>query len=139
MLDKFIDDLKNSTGTIVRQTSFAIAVAVCLLITTGFLCAALFIAVLEKYGPIYACLTGAAVFFVCGALAATCYLIRRRQIQRQPAEAAKSSLQTALSDPMVLAAALQAVRVIGVKRLVPLIAVGGIALGLFAKRQKAAE
>ena len=139
MLDKFIDDLKDSTGTIVRQTSFAIAVAVCLLITTGFLCAALFIAVLEKYGPIYACLTGAAVFFVCGALAATCYLVRKRQIRRQPVKAAKSSLQTALSDPMVMAAALQVVRVVGVKRLIPLIAIGGIAFGLFSKRSKAAD
>jgi hypothetical protein len=139
MLDKFIEDLKDSTGTVVRQTSFAIAVAACLLITTGFLCAALFLAVLEKYGPIYACLTGATVFFVCGALAATCYLVRKRQIQRQPVETAKSSLQTALSDPMVMAAALQVMRVVGIKRLVPLIAIGGIAFGLFSKRQKTGE
>jgi hypothetical protein len=33
-----------------------------------------------------------------------------------------------------MAAALQAVRVVGVKRLVPLLAIGGIALGLMSKR-----
>jgi uncharacterized membrane protein (DUF441 family) len=139
MLDKFLDDLKDSTGIIARQTSFVIAVAVCLLVTTGFLTAALFMAVLEKYGPVYACLSGAAVFFVCAALAAMCYAVRKRQLKRRPVEAAKSSVQTALSDPMVMAAVLQAVRVVGVKRLIPLLAIGGIAFGLYSKRSKADE
>lgn len=134
MLDKFVDDFKESAGTAMRLTSLAAAVAVCLFITTGFLCAAAFMAVLDRYGPIYACLAGAAVFFVCAAMAALCYALRKRAIRQRPVEAAKSTLQTALSDPIVMAAALQAVRVVGVKRLVPLLAIGGIALGLMTKR-----
>jgi len=39
-----------------------------------------------------------------------------------------------LADPMVVAAGLQIVRAIGVKRLVPIIAVAGLALGLMASR-----
>ena len=37
-----------------------------------------------------------------------------------------------LSDPMLVAAGLQVVRAIGVKKLIPILAVGGLALGFFA-------
>lgn len=139
MLDKFVDDLKESAGTAMRLTSLAAAVAVCLFITTGFLCAAAFIFVLGKYGPVYACLAGAAVFFACAMMAAICYALRKKAIRERPVEAAKSTLQTALSDPLIMATALQAVRVIGVKRMIPLLAIGGIALGLMSKRPPAQE
>ena len=43
-----------------------------------------------------------------------------------------------LADPMVMAAGLQIVRAIGVKRLIPILAVGGLALGLFAGRNATA-
>jgi hypothetical protein len=138
MLHKFIDDFRESTGTALRLTSLAAAVAVLLFITTGFLCAAAFVFVLERYGLMYACLAGAGVFFVATLLAAICYAVRKRQVQRKPVEAAKeakSALQTALSDPMILAAGLQIVRTVGITRLVPILAVGGIALGVMASRR----
>ena len=138
MLHKFIDDFRESTGTALRLTSLAAAVAVLLFITTGFLCAAAFVFVLERYGLMYACLAGAGVFFVATLLAAIYYAVRKRQVQRKPVEAAKeakSALQTALSDPMILAAGLQIVRTVGITRLVPILAVGGIALGVMASRR----
>jgi thiamine monophosphate synthase len=47
-------------------------------------------------------------------------------------------MQAALSDPMVLAAGLQIVRNIGLKRIIiPIVAIGGIALGLMASRRQA--
>lgn len=137
MLHKFIDDFRDSTGTALRLTSLAAAVAVSLFITTGFLCAATFVFVLERYGLMYACLAGAGVFFVATLLAAICYAVRKHQVQRKPVEAAKeakSALQTALSDPMMVAAALQVVRTVGISRLIPILAVGGIALGVMANR-----
>ncbi|MBI3700980.1 MAG: hypothetical protein HY242_11125 [Afipia sp.] len=140
MFHKLMDDFRESTGTALRLTSLAAAVAVSLFITTGFLCAAAFVFVLERYGLMYACLAGAAVFFLTTLLAAACYAIRKRQVQRKPVEAAKeakSALQTALSDPMIVAAGLQIVRSVGVSRLVPLLAVGGIALGVMANRRSA--
>ena len=99
---------------------------------------AAFVFVLERYGLMYACLAGAGVFFVATMLAALCYAVRKRQVRRAPVEAAKeakSALQTALSDPMMVAAALQIVRSVGVKRLIPLLAVGGVALGVLANRR----
>ena len=64
MFERMIDDFKDSTGTALRLTSLAAAVAVALFITTSFLCAAAFVFVLQKYGLIEACLTGAGIFFV---------------------------------------------------------------------------
>lgn len=138
MLQKFVDDLRVSTGGAIRLTSLAIAVAVLLFVTTSFLCAAAFVFVLERYGLIQACLAGAGVFFIATLLAAMSYAIHKRKTPPpKPVESTKSTIQIALSDPMVLAAGLQIVRTIGVKRLVPILAIGGIALGLLASRNAA--
>ena len=139
MFQRLIDDFKDSTGTALRLTSLAAAAALALLVTTAFLCAAAFVYVLEKYGPVQACLTGAAIFFVVALIAAGCYLLRKRAIEARARERAKSAAQTMLSDPMVVAAGLQLVRTIGVKRLIPILAVGGLALGLMASRGAAAD
>src|SRR3569623_2083143 len=126
MFQRLIDDLKDSTGTALRLTSLAAAAAGALLVTTGFLCAAAFVFVLQNYGPVEACLTGAAIFFVVTMLAAGCYMVRKHQIEaraeqaaREAARTAKSAAQTVLADPMLVAAGLQVVRAVGVKRLIP--------------------
>lgn len=133
MFQKMIDDLKASTGSALRLSSLAVAVAACLFITTAFLCAAAFVFALQKYGLIQACLAGAAVFFVATLLAAIGYTVQKREIANKTVETAKSGLSAALSDPMTLAIGLQIVRAVGVKRLVPLLAIGGIALGLMSR------
>ena len=89
---------------------------------------------LEKYGPVQACLTGAAIFFVVTLIAAGSYMVRKKQIEARAEGAAKSAAQAMLADPMVVAAGLQIVRAIGVKRLIPILAVGGLALGFLASR-----
>jgi hypothetical protein len=141
MFQRLIDDFKDSTGTALRLTSLAAAAAMALLVTTAFLCAAAFVFVLEKYGPVQACLTGAAIFFVVTLIAAGCYMVRKKQIKKQiearaeqAAKAAKSTAQTVLSDPMLVAAGIQVIRAIGVKKLIPILAVGGLALGFLASR-----
>lgn len=142
MFQRFIDDFKDSTGTAIRLTSLAAAAAVALLVTTGFLSAAAFVFVLQKYGPVQACLTGAAIFFVLTLIAAGCYMARKRQIEARvehAAKAAKSTAQTVLADPMLVAAGLQVVRAIGVKKLIPILAVGGLALGFLASRNSAPD
>ena len=91
MLQRFIDDIRTSAGTAVRQTSLAAIAAICLLITTAFLCAAAFIAVLNRYGPVEACFAGAAIFFVCTLIAAGIYLVRKRQIKARAEARAKAA------------------------------------------------
>lgn len=138
MLQRMIDDFKDSLANSAWLASLAAAIALTLFIALAFLCAAAFVYVLQTYGLIQACLAGAAVFFAVTVIAAICYLVRARRIKRIQARAAghnrKSPLHSALADPMLVATALQLVRAIGVKRLIPILAVGGVALGFLATR-----
>ena len=138
MFQRMIDDFKFSTGSALRQTSLAAMAAICLLITTAFLCAALFVAVLNRYGPVAACLTGAALFFVVTLIAAGIYLVRKRRLEARAAARAKAAAPSLLADPAMLATGLQLVRMVGMKRLIPILAVGGLALGLLASRGQGA-
>src|SRR5205823_1437835 len=134
MFQRMINDLKDSTGTALRLTSLAAAAAGALFITTSFLCAAAFVFVYQRYGLVEACLTGASVFLVVAVIAAGCYIARKKQVEARAAETTKSAMQTALSDPVLLAAGLQVIRAIGVKKLIPILAVGGLVLGFLASR-----
>src|SRR3981189_2434397 len=134
MFGRMIDDFKDPTGTALRLTSLAAAAAVALVVTPSFLGAAAFVFVLEKYGPVQACLTGAVIFFVVTMIAAICYMVRKNQIKVRAEQAAKSTAQTLLAAPMLVAAGIQVVRAIGVKKLIPILAVGGLALGLMMSR-----
>ncbi|MGZ6175722.1 MAG: hypothetical protein ACXWNB_07800 [Candidatus Binataceae bacterium] len=140
MFQRMIDDFKDSTGTTLRLTSLAAAAALALFVTTSFLCAAAFVFVLRKYGLIEACLAGAGVFFVVTLIAAASYMVRKNQAEARAAHAAehaKSAVQTALADPMLVAAGIQVIRAVGIKRLIPILAVAGLALGFLASRNSA--
>jgi hypothetical protein len=136
MFQRMIDDIKDSTGNALRMTYLATAAAVALFVTTSFLCAAAFVAVLQNYGLIEACLAGAGVFFAVTLIAAGSYMARKRRVKVRAAEATKSAMQTALADPMLVAAGIQVIRAIGIKRLVPIIAIGGVALGILAASRR---
>jgi hypothetical protein len=139
MFGRMIDDFKESTGIALRLTSLAMATAVTLFIAIGFLCAAAFVYVLQNYGLIEACLTGAGVFTIVALITAICYIVRKNTVKERAKETAKSAMHSALADPMVVAAGLQIIRTIGIKRLVPILAVGGLALGFLASRNTQAD
>ncbi|WP_035998164.1 hypothetical protein, partial [Bradyrhizobium yuanmingense] len=111
MFQRIIDGISASTGTTVRLTSLAAGAAFALLVTTGFLCAAVFIWVLQKYGPVQACLAGAGIFFLLTLAAAGSYWSYKREVQKRAQiaaeRAAKSAAQSMLADPMLLATGLQ--------------------------------
>jgi len=139
MLARMIDDFKASTGTALRLTSLAAAAALALFIAIAFLCAAAFVYVLQRYGLIEACLTGAGVFLVVTLITAACYVVGRNRTRARAAETAKSAVHTALADPVMVAAGIQIFRAIGIKKLIPILAVGGLALGLMAGRNSSAD
>ena len=62
MFQRLIDDFRDGAGHTVRMTALVVAVAVSLFVTTSFLCAAAFVAVLNRYGLVQACLAGAGSF-----------------------------------------------------------------------------
>lgn len=133
MFQRMIDDFKDSVANSVRLTSLAAAMALALFIAMSFLCAAAFVYVLQTYGLIQACLTGAAAFFAVTLIAAACYMVRKNRVKARAAPA-KSAVHSALADPMLVATGIQLVRAIGIKRLIPILAVGGLALGFLASR-----
>jgi len=139
MFAHMIDGFKESTSSALRLTSLAAAVAVAVFVMLSFLCAAAFVYVLQTYGLIQACLTGAGIFLVVALIAAALYLVRRNRAQARAAETAKSAVHTALADPMLVAAGIQVIRAIGIKKLIPILAVGGLALGLLASRNAPAD
>ena len=143
MFQRILDSIRASTGASVRLTALAAAAAVAVFATTSFLCAAVFILVLQRYGAVEACLAGAGIFFLLTVAAAGSYYGYKRELQlraRQAAErAAKSTAQTMLTDPMLLATGLQIVRAVGIRRLLPILAIGGVALGLMATRAGVSE
>jgi hypothetical protein len=141
MFQRLIDDFKESTGTALRLTSLAAAAGMALLVTAAFLCAAAFVFVLERYGPVQACLTGAAIFFVVALIAAGWYTVRKKQIEARAKQAAKakSTAQAVLSDPVLVATGIQVIRAIGVRKLIPILAIGGLALGFLASRANASS
>ncbi|WP_213741303.1 hypothetical protein [Bradyrhizobium sp. dw_411] len=134
MIGRMIDDFKESTGLALRLTSLALATGLALIIATCFLCAAAFVYVLQNYGLIEACVAGAGVFVIFALITAICYIVRKNSVKERAKQTAKSAMQTAFADPMVVAAGLQVIRTIGIKRLVPILAVGGLALGFLASR-----
>ena len=138
MFQRIIDGISASAGTTVRLTSLAAAAAFALFVTTCFLCAAAFISVLEQYGPVQACLAGAGIFFLLTITAVGSYWGYKREVQKRARiaaeRAARSTAQSMLADPMLLATGLQIVRAIGMKRLLPILAIGGVALGIMASR-----
>lgn len=146
MFQRMIEDVKEQTGSALRLGSLAAAAAIALFITTSFLCAAAFVVVLDRYGLMQACLAGAALFFVVAMIAAGSYMVRKNQIEaraekraaERAKDAARSALHSSLADPMVVATGLQVIRAIGIKRLLPILAVGGLALGFLVSRNSSA-
>ena len=139
MFQRMIDDFKESVAISMRLTSLAAVMAFTLFVTVAFLCAAGFVYVLETYGLIQACLAGAAAFFVVTLIVAGCYMVSRSRRKARAAEPTKSALHSALSDPVMVATGIQLIRAIGIKRLVPILAVGGLALGILANRARPAD
>jgi fatty acid desaturase len=131
-----IDDLKDSTSTTVRQASLTAVAGIALLVAFAFLCAAGFIFVQQKYGVIAACIAGAVLFLIVTLIAFLWSAMARRQYEARARQRAKAA-RNPLADPALLVTGLQVVRAVGVKRLIPLLAVGGLALGFLASRSAA--
>jgi hypothetical protein len=99
----------------------------------GLLCAALFIWIDGRFGPIWACVALAGVFLlvVCIAIAVI-VSIRRRQARMLAVR--RQSAATLLRDPEVLTLALQVGRTLGFKRALPLALLGAFLVGVVLSR-----
>jgi hypothetical protein len=133
---RIVDEFKDTVSSTLRQASLMSVVALALLVAAGFLCAAAFVVVLESYGPVVACLVLAGIFILVAIIAGVIYAVRKRQMEAQ-ARRQRARAANLLADPLVLTTGLQIARTIGLKRLLPLIAIAGVALGFLATRATA--
>ena len=146
MLQRLVEDFRTGAGSAARNVALAAAIVISLFVVTGFLSAAAFMFVLPREGAVAACFAGGGVFFLIAVLAAATYAVKRQQDRRGQEQAAreaersaKSATSTLFSDPAALAIGLQLVRIIGVRRLVPLLAIGGVVLGFLASQRDRGE
>jgi uncharacterized membrane protein YqjE len=139
MFARLIDDFRESANTALRLTSLAAMAVIALSVTVSFLCAAVFVYVLQTYGLIQACLTGAAIFLIVALAMAVLYSVQKNRARARAPAATKSTLHAALSDPVLVATGIQVIRAVGVKRLIPMLAVGGLALGLLTRHNPSAD
>jgi hypothetical protein len=139
VFQRIIDDFKASASSAMRLSSLAAIAGIALFIALSFLCAAAFIAVMNVYGIVYACLAGAGIFLLAALIVIAVYAVLKRRAEARAAERAKFAAHSLLADPMLLTTGLQIVRAVGVKRLIPILAVGGLALGLLAGRSQARD
>ncbi|WP_371424355.1 hypothetical protein [Tardiphaga sp.] len=142
MLKGIIDDLKSSTGDSLRMTSLMAMAGFAGFVALCFLCAAAFVAMMQRYGVIEACLTIAGIFVVIAAIFAQIYATRQKRARERAAAAARAAARAAanapLIDPMMVATGIQIARTLGLKKLIPLLALAGVALGYMANRNSAA-
>jgi len=143
MLQRYIDDLKHSTGASLRMTSLVAVAGFAGFIALCFACAAIFIAMLQNYGSIAACLTIAGIFVVIAGVVGLIYSQKQKRARERAAAAARAAARAAASapliDPMMVATGIQVARAVGLKKLVPLLALVGVAVGYMASRSAASD
>ena len=142
MFQRMIDDFKDSTGTALRLTSLAAAAAFALFITTS----------LPVRGGL--CLRAAELRpdrglpdrrrrVLCRRADRGRQLHGAQEPDQDPRQGGQGERQTnakplcrpRLADPMLVATGIQVIRAIGIKKLVPILAIGGLALGFLASRE----
>jgi uncharacterized membrane protein YqjE len=139
MFQRVIDDVKESASSRLQQVVLTAILAVALLIAAAFLFAAAFVFVDHAYGGIIACLAAAGLFFVIAIIVGIWHAVRKRQIEARARERASARARNLLTDPAVVTTGVRIVRALGAKRLIPLLAVSGLALGVLMNRSAAQD
>src|SRR5262245_47943426 len=121
---------KAKTGLSSRVLIWAVVAGIAGAVTFGLIVLAAFIWLADRYSPLTAALILGAFFLLITIIALICCkLAQGRNVQEAKIALAARSNQPWL-DPRYLAVGMQAVRAIGLRRIVPLVAVGMLAAGL---------
>jgi hypothetical protein len=129
VLDSFIADGKAAVANTLKMAGWGAAIAIAALVAMFFFSLAAFIWAQDSYGTIVACFGLGAFYAVvaCATLIAVA-VVQRRAAERLPP---KSTSQW-WADPVVIATGIELVRIVGIRRIVPAVAVG---VALFAALQ----
>ena len=137
MLERLSDRWKAEAGGALVRAAIASAAAFAGALVLAFLGAAAFVVVLDSYGLTAACLAGAAFFLAVTLVLLAVYAAissrRRRKIAAMEAHAAQET-PSPLADPRLILVALQIIQAVGLRRMLPIVALGGAAFALAARR-----
>jgi len=137
MFERLSDRWRKEAVSAARLAAIAAAGVASAGVALVFLTAAAFVAILERYGLIDACLAGAAAFLAATVIMLVVYAgVAASSRQEARAIAEPSSPPSPLADPRLILVGLQVAQAIGFKRLLPILAVGGAAF-LLARRPDA--
>ena len=124
--------LRHKIDLTVKTTACGLVVLIAVLVTLGFLCAALFLWFAQNYGAITASLVLAGIFaFVALMALLTAVLLRRHEPPPPPPPSGAAGL---FNDPMMLAAAIDVVRTFGRGRTTAAVLVSAFLGGLLLSR-----
>ena len=117
-----------------RGAALMFACAVAAAIALAFLCAALFIIALDRYGAVNTCLGAAVAFLVVAIILGIVQAALTERRRREARDAAATASLAALANPRVILLGLQIAQAIGFKRLAPILVAGAAAFALASAR-----
>lgn len=115
------------TGLSSGLFAWGLVALVCGILTAGFILLIAFIWLAERYGPLIAAAIFAGIFLLVTIVAIVCSLQSRRRTVERAEVALAARKQAVWLDPKLVAGAVQAGRVVGWRRFVPLLALGVLA------------
>lgn len=130
MLGGIFNNLLKGPRAAIRAFAIAAAAGLFALVAVVFLFSAAFVLTSDRFGQVDACLGAAALFLILAVVLGLIQAVVVRRQRRESRELAASASIAALSDPRALLIGLQIAQAIGLKRLLPLLAVAGLALAV---------
>lgn len=134
MLAGPLAELKARLDVSLRAAAWGAVAALAGVVAMLFFCIALFAWLAQQYGSITAGLVIGGIFLLITlTTGVVCMTVRRKRVKTRASEAAAGS--NCWQDPALLLTGLQIARMIGVRRLLPIAIVGGIAAGLLSSQK----
>jgi hypothetical protein len=126
VLNGLISELTSPLKDALKLAGWGVAAAVPALLSFFFFLYAAFVWAERSYGTLEAALLLGAVFMVIASLIVATAVFLRRRAARRPRP--RVNVQ-GLKDPTVLAAGLELVRLVGLRRIIPAVALGAVIFG----------
>jgi hypothetical protein len=132
VLERLIGDWRHATITEIRLIGIAVAGSAAATVAIALACAALFAAVMERFGIVDACLAVAVIFLAVTLALLALYVVLRRRAAHA-AVIARTRRRSLIADPLVVSTGLQLVQAVGLKRSLTLLAIVGGAIALASR------
>jgi hypothetical protein len=118
---------KAKTGIGRSVVVYVVIAIICAFTAFSFFAIALFVGLSERWGPLIAAFSLAGAFLLLAVLASLLGVLAQRRASERAKEALERRKASQWFDPALLSTGLQIGRAVGLRRIVPLIAVGVLA------------